>query len=139
MREPSLLLSNTSQKWNVIGDKIRGDGWFGSTDGMHTISIHYHNFIGRLRVQGTLAEHPEDSDWFDIGLSAHSCDCDGLFLEFPMTDSTDPATGTHAYTFCGNFTFLRAAVERDYINSDANVQSSMIASHGAINKIILNR
>lgn len=49
------------------GNKEKGDGYFGSSDGLHTVAYTVNeNFIGEVKLQGTLAVDPTDTDWFDI-------------------------------------------------------------------------
>tara|TARA_B000000565_G_scaffold255890_1_gene238781 strand:- start:1839 stop:2252 length:414 start_codon:yes stop_codon:yes gene_type:complete len=136
MRQPVLLTSNTGQEWNYVGERVRADGWYGSVDGLHTVSIHYQDFIGRIKIQGTLSLNPDDNDWFDITLRGYTCSCDGAFIEFPLND--DPESGVAAFTFCGNFTFLRFVQDRSYISTDSLQIPDLKLTHGAIDKVLLS-
>ena len=50
----------------VTGDKFQGDGYYGRSDGFHTVQYDLNDFIGDLKMQGTLAVTPTSDDWFDI-------------------------------------------------------------------------
>lgn len=141
-RRSSIMMQNTTNKFEVIGDPVRADSYYGFTDGLHTISVHYHNFTGRFRIQGTLALEPEESDWFDIDLQA--IECDGVsYVEYPR-DPENPTTsdasgfvgdtGVDAFTFVGNFTFLRARMDRAYLG-DINITETSL---GTIDKVLLS-
>ena len=47
-------------------DNAKGDGYFGYTDGLHTVSIVTDGFVGTIEIQGTLASEPTNSDWFTV-------------------------------------------------------------------------
>jgi hypothetical protein len=138
------MLSDTSQYWEITGDKIPADSWFGNTDGIHTVSIHYANFYGGFKLQGTLASEPTEDDWFDISLSSLSGTMVGPEVRYP-TDPLSPTglnggdTGVDAFTFVGNFTYLRAAVVRDYLGnapeSNADIRALDV---GSVTKVLLS-
>lgn len=119
IRKSVLMMSNTGTQWNVIGEPIRGDAYYGYTDGVHTVQVTYQNFVGGFGLQGTLALIPADEDWFWIKLNPNG-DVNSPFIPFPI-DSLAPTgqnggdTGSMATTFWGNFVFLRAVLTRDYI------------------------
>lgn len=119
IRKSVLMMSNTGTKWNVVGEPIRGNAYFGYTDGLHTVQIIYQNFVGGVGLQATLALDPRPEDWFWIRLNPNG-DVHCPFLTFP-TDFLEPTganggdTGSIATTFIGNFVYIRAVVTRDYI------------------------
>lgn len=51
-----------------ISDKARGDGYFGNSDGFHSVQLQTTNFIGKIEIQGTLSVDPTVSDWFSLNL-----------------------------------------------------------------------
>ena len=75
--------------------KVKGDGYYGYTDGLHTVAYFLNDFVGTLKMQGSLAETPTSTDWFDI---------DGTTMTNAVAGST-PVT----YNFTGNFVWLRVA------------------------------
>lgn len=133
----TLMLGDTNNKINVISDPLKVD----DCGGLHTISIHMMNFTGRIYIQATLANQPGDNDWFDIWLSQAT-----PFLEYPNDKPLDTTylptnydilpgfTGSDACTIRGNFTFMRAKIDRSYLNYQPNTMES-ISRLGAIKKI----
>tara|TARA_Y100000590_G_scaffold360127_1_gene416261 strand:- start:964 stop:1368 length:405 start_codon:yes stop_codon:yes gene_type:complete len=119
---------------SFTGDKARGDGYHGYNDGLHTIAIDVQDFKARVYIQGTLSTNPVEADWFDIQL-ASSTD----YIQFPadpnnlLGGGTNGDTVTKGYTFQGNFVYLRAKVDRSWIDPTPD-----LANVGTLNKIQLN-
>ena len=113
------MMTNTGTKWNVFGEPVRADAYYGYTDGIHTVQVIYQNFVGGFGLQGTLALDPQPEDWFYIKLNPWG-DINTPFITYPI-DTFEPTganggdTGSMATTFIGNFVFLRAVLTRDYI------------------------
>jgi len=131
LRKSVTMMSNTGNAYNLVGDKIRADSYFGYTDGIHTVQVVYQNFTGGIGIQGTLALDPSDEDWFWIQLVDSRGNCsDRPYMVYPK-DPLNPTgaaaqastgltnsngdSGTEAFTFQGNFVYLRAIVTREYI------------------------
>jgi hypothetical protein len=110
----NMLTAIVSGNTAVTGDKIPGDSYYGFTDGVHTVAIYPNSYTGQVKIQATLAEDPTANDWFEIGLK------DGDFAEYNSVSTVD------AYTFTGNFLYLRAVVTPQASNS------------GSVDKILLN-
>lgn len=125
-RKSIIVLSSTGVNLNTTGEKIRAGGYFGLSDGMHTVQITYHNFTGGVGIQGTLSLNPTENDWFWINLDGDTNFHAEPYINFPL-DPLKPTgspnnnashigdTGTKAYTFKGNFTYLRGVVTRDHL------------------------
>lgn len=97
----------------VTGDKHQGDGYYGRSDGIHTIQLDLNDFIGDIKMQGTLAVTPTSDDWFDITLANGD-----------VTVSWDDGeTSAPIYNFTGNFVWVR--VYATY-------------TQGTINQVLLN-
>ena len=47
-------------------DKVKGDGYYGFSDGVHTVQSRVTNLIGTIKIQGTLVKDPADTDFVDI-------------------------------------------------------------------------
>ncbi len=109
-KQSVIILSGTTTVGTTVGDKYKADGYFGLTDGLHTVSYNTTAFDGTIKMQGTLAQTPSDNDFFDIS---------GTTLG---GDSTVRST-TVAFNFTGNFTFVRAKV---------------ILTSGTVDKILYN-
>ena len=50
----------------VVGEKYKGDGYYGRSDGLHTVQINVDGVSGTIKLQGTLAVEPVEADYFDI-------------------------------------------------------------------------
>lgn len=164
IRKSITMLENTGHLYNVIGPPIRADSYFGYNDGLHTVQVTYQNFTGGFGIQGTLAlgrkcsdsngSHVEidEEDWFNIKLADLSGNCSEYpFIVYPK-DPLNPTgntrsnpfvnpqgdTGTEAFTFVGNFTYLRAYVNRDYIQPQPQPQSDGRFLLGQIDKVLLS-
>ena len=105
------VVSGTSA---VTGSNTPGDSYYGFTDGLHTVAIYPNNFLGDVAIQATLAETPTNSDWFNITLK------NGDKATYNNQSTVD------AYTFTGNFLYLRAVVTPQSTNT------------GTIDKVLLN-
>ena len=119
IRKSVNMMSNTGTQWNVIGEPIRGNAYYGYTDGIHTVQVIYQNFVGGFGIQGTLSTNPKPEDWFWFKLNTNG-DVNTPFLTYPIdpyapTGANGGDTGSIATTFMGNFVYLRAVVTRDYI------------------------
>ena len=104
---PTVVISNTahgaakaeydgtSEDWYTTAYK--GDGYYGYTDGLHTVSYQLTNFVGVLGAQASLATTPGDNDWFDINDAA-------------VGDGETPLTSTGYFNFNGNFVWVRISI-----------------------------
>ena len=92
-----ILSANThpgdSTTETITGTNFRGDGYYGRSDGVHTVQYDYTGLTGTITIQGTLATSPTDSDWFDVA---------------SVTASQETAVSYANFT--GNFVFIRAKV-----------------------------
>ncbi len=109
-KQSVIILSGTTTVGTTVGDKYKADGYFGLTDGLHTVSYNTTAFDGTIKMQGTLAQTPSENDYFDIS---------GTTLG---GDSTVRST-TVSFNFTGNFTYVRAKV---------------ILTSGTVDKILYN-
>jgi len=134
MSTSKILLPHTNDQANAVGDPVQADGWYGFSDGLHTVSIHTSNFTGRVKIQASLALEPQEGDWFDIWLREGT-----PHLEFPI-DPTYPTghlqgdTSNLALTFKANILWVRAVMDRTYLS----VQEPYDGSYGVISKIVLS-
>jgi len=121
MATSTVILTNQAEM-SYTGDKSRGDGFYGYSDGLHTVSFHVNDFTGRIWLQATLLDSPTEADWFNIALSTST--------EYLQLDSSSITQGA---TFTGNFVYIRAKVDRTYL-VDQNYDTT---NHGVVNKIVL--
>ena len=78
-------------------DKVKGDGYYGFSDGVHTVQTRVSSFVGTLKVQGTLVKDPANTDWVDI---------DNIVIG----DGSTAITDSFFNNFTGNFVWIRIAV-----------------------------
>ena len=112
----------------VTGEKFKGDGYYGRSDGFHTVQINLTGFIGRIEIQGTLAVEPVDADWFtvELGTGTQTVDTTGLIVEqgIDAVEYDTVTTNSKSYNFTGNYVWVRAKVSN--------------WSDGAVNSVQLN-
>ena len=86
-------------------DSAKGDGYYGYSDGLHTVSWQVTSFIGDIKIQASLVETPGTGDWFDVTIT----DPAGTTYTSPYDGST-AQTAHVAYNFTGNFVNVRASI-----------------------------
>lgn len=99
----------------LTSEKVKGDAYFGTTDGLHTVMIDLAGFLGTIKIQGSLADDPSDTDWFDVQLNDGELNVDttGKVTEIIVESITyfDIAeTSIRVYNTTGNFVWLRANI-----------------------------
>ena len=102
--------SHTSGTQTLKSEKVKGDAYFGATDGLHTVMINLAGFIGTIKIQGSLADDPAETDWFDAQLNDGELNVDttGKVTEI-VVDSITYAlaeTSIKVYNTTGNFVWL---------------------------------
>ena len=118
MRRSIEILANTGSDMSKTGTKAKSDSYYGYTDGIHSVSRMYSQFVGTVKLQASLSLNPADADWGDIKL---------------ITKST-AFTGTEIHTFKGNYVYLRAVVDRSAVGDGTTYETS----YGAISQISLS-
>ena len=82
-------------------EKVKGDGYYGSSDGFHTVSYTATpTFVGTITVQATLASEPQESDWFFVP---------GTTSSYSLLTERTTSTVDY-YNFVGNFVWVRGHV-----------------------------
>lgn len=142
LRKSILMMANTGTQWNVIGEKTRADSYYGYTDGLQTIQVVYQNFVGGFGIQATLAMDPQPEDWFWIELNPTG-DVNSPFITYPRdelapTGANGGDTGSEAFTFVGNFVFIRAVVTRGYIQPVPTDPLWDTWTFGQVDKVLLS-
>jgi len=100
-----IILSNQNHPGDsttetVTGDKYKGDGYYGRSDGFHSVQYNLNGFNGTVQMQATLAVDPASTDWFTLSSTEHS-----------STDSEGSnASGGFIYNFTGNYVWVRVYV-----------------------------
>jgi hypothetical protein len=96
LSEQTHSLDSTAQV--VTGEKYKGDGYYGRSDGFHTVQVNITGFIGTVQVQGTLAVDPTADDWFTIYTQS-----------YPVSND-EGTTGSFVTNFTGNYVWIRAYI-----------------------------
>lgn len=78
-------------------DKVKGDGYYGFSDGVHTVQTRVTGLIGTVKLQGTLQKTPASTDWVDIA-------------SIVTSDGSSAVTNSYFNNFTGNFVWVRVAV-----------------------------
>jgi hypothetical protein len=121
MASSNIVLTNKNEL-TYTSDAVKGDGYYGFADGLHTMSFHVSNFTGRIHLEATIVEQPTENDWFPI-------DLDNLAPYLQYTAETT----TKGSTFEGNFVYLRVKVDRSYLGAGSYDK----ALHGVIDKVVV--
>jgi hypothetical protein len=132
-RRSTVIMDATGTNMNAFSTETKADSYYGYTDGLHTLQVTYDQFVGRLRVQATLSLNPTATDWFDIlptATAGRSFNPAG-FVQF---NANDPADRSEAYTFQGNFTFIRVYMDRAHVGDGVTYDPS----YGQISRVVLS-
>ena len=92
-----LTTSTFSNSATLQSDKVKGDGYYGFSDGVHTVQSRVTNLIGTIKIQGTLVKDPADTDFVDI-------------VTVNESDGSTAITNSFFNNFTGNFVWIRIAV-----------------------------
>lgn len=84
----------------VTGVSLKGDGYYGRSDGFHTVQYSLESFVGTINIQATLAIEPTESDWFTLSETTHTSD----------SASGSNSSNGFIYNFTGNYVWVRAKV-----------------------------
>jgi hypothetical protein len=100
---PSTTIHSTPNgvtiKFPYVSDKVKGTGWAGNSNGLHTmIYATTGGWNGLLKIQATLATDPVETDWFDVDGTSYG---NGVT---PMPNQT------LTQNFTGNFVWVRAVI-----------------------------
>ena len=77
------------------GDKVKGDGYYGFSDGVHTVQTRVTSLVGTVKIQGSLKKDPADTDWVDV-------------VTVNDSDGSTAITNSFLNNFTGNFVYVRA-------------------------------
>ena len=135
-KQSVVLLGDTFIELNVTGEAVRADAWFGYKDGLHTVTFHMENLTGRIHIEASLASDPQDGDWFAVNLNGAQ-----PYMQYPL-DPLEPTgvsgdTFVDAFTFQGNFLWVRARLDRSYVVPVPTTDAE-ISLLGSVRKILLN-
>ena len=137
MARTSVVMITDGATLDFTGSPVKADGYYGFSDGLHTVSFHLNDFRGRIYIEATLVDTEANitsTDWFPIQMQVdqdyiqHPIDTENL-----LGGGTNGDTTVEAFTFTGNFVYLRAKVVRTYIAGSPD-----ISTVGTVDKILLN-
>ena len=103
-----------SNEETITGDSFKGDGFYGRSDGIHTVQYVVTGFAGVVVVQATLATAPTETDWFTVSTTQHTS----------LTSTSDESSVSVVKNFTGNYVWVRS-----HIHTWTN---------GTVNSILLN-
>ena len=93
--------NSTSTVMIYVSDKVKGDGYYGGSDGLHTVTYTCApTFVGTVTMQASLSSAPTDADWFTVP----NTDVRYTVFEDRSTSTVD------YYNFQGNYVWLRGCV-----------------------------
>jgi len=93
--------NSTSTVMIYVSDKVKGDGYYGGSDGLHTVTYTCApTFVGTVTMQASLSSAPTDADWFTVP----NTDVRYTVFEDRSTSTVD------YYNFQGNYVWLRGRV-----------------------------
>ena len=121
MKQNQIIMTNKPEM-SYTSEPARGDGFYGFSDGLHTISFHVKNFTGKIFVEATLVEEPTENDWFLINLMI-----DQKFIQW---DNETEALGV---SVIGNFVYVRVKVDRSYLVD----QEYTVQKYGTVDKVVM--
>lgn len=84
---------------SVVGEKFKGDGYYGRSDGIHTVQYIYSGLVGTIKIQGTLAIDPHQADWVTIPETVSE-----------ITEDSSTESKSLIKNFVGNFVWIRAEI-----------------------------
>ena len=88
----------------TCSDKVKGDGYWSGSDGLHTVSYTASRYFhGTITMQATLASEPLENDWFNI--------YDTTSTYTPI--NTRNTSTVDIYNFTGNFVWVRGKIMID--------------------------
>ena len=93
-------------------EKGIGAGYHNLNNSLHTAVYRVDSFVGTIKLQGTLALDPSDSDWFDIENTTKGDDS-------TLITNPDNPVVSQSVNFTGNFVWIRAG----HILEDGTIQS----------------
>lgn len=109
-----ILLPSTQGLLDVTGEPVVGTSYTMSLGSQYTVGIYAANLTGQVFIEATLVTNPQESDWFPIVLDGQP----NPYVQFPYGgNATTTGNGLQlvASSFYGNFTWIRARLNRDYL------------------------
>ena len=113
--------TTTLDHTGFVTDKTKGDGYFSQPEGVHTVAYQVVNlgdstddFIGTIKMQGSLATTPTEDDYFDIS---------------GTTYTSDQSTTIASFNFTGNFVWVRAKITTTNASGNPSLVTSILLNN----------
>ena len=113
--------TTTLDHTGFVTDKTKGDGYFSQPDGVHTVAYKVVNlgdstddFIGTIKMQGSLATTPTEDDYIDIS---------------GTTYTSDHSTTIASFNFTGNFVWVRAKITTTNASGNPSLVTSILLNN----------
>jgi hypothetical protein len=114
------LFTSTQETLVYKSIKAKGDGYYGGSDGLHTVMYTYDsNFVGTVTMQATLATDPGETDWFNIADTTTE-----LTENSVNYNNIDVTVQSEYRNFTGNFVWVRG-----YVAIDSGQVQSIFLNH----------
>ena len=130
------MLPPLGETINLIGEPIRGAGWHGHTNGLHTVAIRVANFRGRIKVQASIALDPGEDEWYSV-LPDKIDYWQYPHLNYVLPPNAQGETSTLNFNFTTNAVWLRASIERDYLIPPTYTPMQIMA-FGTVHYVLVN-
>jgi hypothetical protein len=101
------LMPDSENEVNLTSKAFPCSGYYRSYNVFNTVTIHTDKLLGRLYFEGTLAQYPEEKDWFPIIIN------DSEYLEYDGSE----ANKSEFYNINNNLTNIRVKLDRSYIEN----------------------
>lgn len=121
-----LMMANSQGKWELVGEPVRADGWYGMTDGLHTVSATLVGFVGSIVIEAAITTEPREDDWFVV-----NCNKNQEPLNFTLS-----STGTYGFNVTGSFVWLRARLKRSHLGVEPSQEQ--LEGYGYVDRILIN-
>jgi hypothetical protein len=130
------LLPPMDETVTLVGDIMRGAGWYGHTTGLHTIAIRVMNFSGRVSVQASIAATPAAGDWYSVLPDG------AAYMQYPRPGfvpslSYSGETSVLSFNFTTNAVWLQASVDRSYLLTSF-ATPLQIMNYGTVSYVMVN-
>jgi hypothetical protein len=109
----SYLGDNSPQ--DIFGEPYKGDGFYGRSDGIHTVQYSVVGLKGTVAMQATLETNPAEADWFVVSESTHTS----------LSINSNESNGSYIKNFTGNYVWVRAIIN----NWTDGTVSSILLNH----------
>lgn len=100
LTQESTELFDTANDGHLYTQRMAGPVYFGKKGGLITAAVYATGYTGKLYIQGTTSNQPEEGDWFDLML--------GMTTNYYQFNAF---TGIEPFNTVSNLKYIRAKVE----------------------------